>query len=182
MASTLRGVQTRRKGAFVVDHAILTHYLLRMKHRFTILPLVLSGCAELGLTDQIERPGPEPETEIAVVPELAAPPPPTNARTVDQFDTTTEEQKVAAASPPAGGRLLGTTVASLGDPSRAGFWIETPLATDPGEGRIVYPANGKSVQVALIPTDGGSSRVSLAALRLLEAPLTDLPVLEVYAR
>jgi hypothetical protein len=113
--------------------------------------------------------------------ELAAPPPPVTARTVEQFDTTTESQRVAAATGASGGRLLGTTVASLGDPTRAGFWIETPLVSERGTGRLVYPANGKSAEVELIPADGGSSRVSLAALRLLEATLTDLPVLEVYA-
>jgi len=118
---------------------------------------------------------------IAVeTPELAAPPPPRTARTVEQFDTTTEEQRVAAAAGAPGGTLLGTTVASLGDPSRAGFWIETPLVSVRGTGRLVYPVTGKSADVELIPIDGGGSRVSLAALRLLEAPLTDLPVLEVY--
>lgn len=124
---------------------------------------------------------PDEGAMIAVeTPELAAPPPPETARTVEQFDTTTEEQRVAAAAGTPGGDLLGTTVASLGDPSRAGFWIETPLVSARGTGRLVYPATGKSADVELIPIEGGGSRVSLAAWRLLEAPLTDLPVLEVY--
>lgn len=144
-----------------------------MRH-LIFLPLILAGCAEFTALQT------EPVAEPAVA-EGAAPPPPANARSVEEFDTTTEEQRMAAASPAAGGRLLGTTVASLGDPSRPGFWIETPLATTPGQGRLVYPASGKSVEVELLPLESGSSRVSLAAFRLLEAPLTDLPVLEVYA-
>ena len=153
-----------------------------MKQFFPVAFLLLAACAELGLSDQTERPDPKPDRKPLIVPELSAPPPPATARTVDQFDTTTPEQRVAAASPASDGVLLGSTVASLGDPSRAGFWIETPLAQSEGEGRLHYPANGKSVEVVLIPSSGGSSRVSLAALRLLEAPLTDLPVLDVYAR
>ncbi|GGG61251.1 hypothetical protein GCM10011415_04150 [Salipiger pallidus] len=109
--------------------------------------------------------------------------PPAGARTVDQFDTTSAEERAAASAPsePAGERSLGTTVASLGDPSRSGFWLETPLVTAEGKGRVVY--NGKSAQVDLIPIAGpatGGSRLSLAAMRLIEAPLTDLPTVEVY--
>ncbi len=51
-------------------------------------------------------------------------------------------------------------------------------------GRLVYPAKDTSVEVELIPTGderGAGSRVSLAAFRVLEAPLTDLPTLDVYA-
>lgn len=138
---------------------------------------ILTACAEFPLLQN----EPVPEETPAVVEGLGAPSPPENARSVEEFDTTTEEQRIAAAAPAAGGRLLGTTVASLGDPSRPGFWIETTLATAPGKGRLVYPVNGKSVEVELFPIESGSSRVSLAAFRLLEAPLTDLPVLEVYA-
>lgn len=144
--------------------------------RFLVLPLFLSACAELSgvQTEPVPK-----STGISA--EGTPPPPPTDARSVEEFDTTTEEQRIAAASPSAGGRLLGTTVASLGDPSRPGFWIETGLVATQGQGRLVFPANGKSVEVELLPSASGSSRVSLAAFRLLEAPLTDLPVLEVYA-
>ncbi len=143
---------------------------------------LLSGCAELGLFQQTEAALPTEAPPAAVLdPELAAPPPPPAARTVEQFDTTTEEQRVAAAAPSSGGELLGTTIASLGDPGRAGFWAETDLVTEVTAGRLVFPDNGKSVEVELTPAAGGGSRVSLAAMRLLEAPLTDLPVLEVYA-
>jgi len=84
--------------------------------------------------------------------------------------------------PAADGRL-GTTTASLGDPNEAGFWLKTPLVSAPQPGRVVYVATGRSVQVQLIPsgTPGGGSQISIAAMRLLEAPLTGLPELVVYA-
>ncbi|MDA7425284.1 hypothetical protein [Thalassococcus lentus] len=115
-----------------------------------------------------------------------APPPPRDARTAEEFDTTTAaERQEAAAAPaePAGERSLGTTVASLGDVAKPGFWLETPLVKQPGKGRVFYPASGKSAQVDLIPIDGpatGGSRISLAAMRLIEAPLTELPTLQVF--
>ncbi|WP_226780539.1 hypothetical protein [Oceaniglobus trochenteri] len=117
---------------------------------------------------------------------VAAPPPPSSARTADEFDTTTSEQRAKAEAAPTGGgeRRLGETVASLGDPTQSGFWIKSPLVKTPGSGRIENPTNGKSAQVELIPLDGpesGGSQVSLAALRLIEAPITDLPTLVVYA-
>lgn len=116
--------------------------------------------------------------------------PPANARTVAQFDTTTAQEKKAAeveakeAQKSGEGRLLGRTVASLGDPGQPGLWIKTPLVDAAAKGRVVYPTNGKAVQVDLIPIDGpktAGSRMSLAALRVIEAPLAGLPEVEVYA-
>jgi hypothetical protein len=138
--------------------------------------LLLSACAEFPVLTQIE-----PQDAAAEAPEGATPTPPPNARTVEQFDTTTEEQRAAAAAPSAGGRSLGTTVASLGNAADPGFWMETSLVSDVTLGRVVFPVNGKEVEVELRSSDGGSSRISLAALRLLEAPLTELVTLEVYA-
>ncbi|MHA6345602.1 hypothetical protein ACXYMW_08830, partial [Roseivivax sp. CAU 1761] len=65
-----------------------------------------------------------------------------------------------------------------------GFWLETPLVSAETKGRVVYPQTGKSAQVDLIPIGGAAtagSRISLAAMRLIEAPLTDLPTVEVFA-
>lgn len=113
--------------------------------------------------------------------------PPDGADTAEEFDTTTPEQRTAALVPPAiegaGDGLLGTTIASLGDPAEAGFWIRTPLVTEPASGRVVYAVSGRTVQVQLIPSGGAAgsgSQVSLAAMRLLDAPLTELPELVVY--
>ncbi len=124
-----------------------------------------------------------PVTETAApeetVPEATAPPPPPNARTVEQFDTTTEAERVAAAAPSAGGQRLGETVATLGDVAAPGFWVETPMVDSVTNGRVVNKANDKSVEVELRPVTG-SSRISLAAMRLLDASLTELVTLEVF--
>lgn len=118
--------------------------------------------------------------------ENTAPKPVKTAHTVEQFDTTTNAQRAdaIAAAPVRGERKLGATIGSLGDPTEPGFWLKTPLVSVAGKGRVEYPANGKSVAVNLIPIDGpktAGSRVSLAALRLMGAPLTGLPELVVYA-
>ena len=118
-------------------------------------------------------------------------PPAASARTVEEFDTTTPEARAVAAAPavpaaPArtGDGRLGTTVASLGAADDPGFWIKTPLVKERQSGRLYYAATGRNVQVQLIPLDGSSasgSQVSLAAMRLLDAPLTGLPEIVVYA-
>ncbi|MCL3882785.1 hypothetical protein [Marivita sp. GX14005] len=154
-----------------------------MRNRIGILgvAVILTGCAQLA-------PEPEAPVDAATRPQsrpAAERRPPASARTAEQFDTTTEQERAAAAQPAsAGGASLGTTTASLGDPARPGFWIETPLVSDPGTGRVVSPKTGKSSQVDLIPIDGpktAGSRLSLAAMRLLEVPLTDLAEVQVFS-
>ncbi|WP_171054546.1 D-galactarate dehydratase [Roseovarius arcticus] len=145
---------------------------------------VVAGCA--AAPDWLS-PGrtPTPEAEPATITAPStAPKVPPNARTVEQFDTTSAADKAAAAQPAAGGTALGTTIASLGAPGEPGFWLKTPLVKKPGPGRVVYPANGKSVKVDLIPLGGDAgagSRMSLAALRVIEAPLTGLPEVQVFS-
>lgn len=148
------------------------------------------GGADAGDADAAAEAGEEAEADAgepltAPMREEAAAPPPAEATTAEEFDTTTEEQRVAAAEPPAeGGQLLGTTVASLGELSQPGFWLETPLVSQVTQGRLVYPANGKSVQVELRPSGGAAgsgSRISLGAMRVLEADLSSLPELTVYS-
>lgn len=111
------------------------------------------------------------------------PPPPPNARTVEQFDTTSAEDRAAAVAAPTGGeRRLGTTIASLGSPTDPGIWFKTPLVSDVTQGRVEY--QGNSVNVELRPSGGAAgsgSQISLAAMRLIEAPLTGLPEVTVYA-
>ena len=145
-----------------------------------VLPALLAACAQQ--TSQSSAPKPAPTAATATSATLR---PPNNARTEEQFDTTSaEERSAAAAAPAAAERNLGSTVASLGDPTDPGFWLETPLVSSVTKGRVVYPANGKSAQVELRPIEGpasGGSRISLPAMRLIGAPLTDLPTLTVYA-
>ena len=113
---------------------------------------------------------------------------PADRRTAEDFDTTTERERVvavAAAAEEAEERALGTVVASLGDAASPGIWLETPLVAEAGPGRLAYAPAGTSVLVELRPSGGAAgsaSRASLAALRLLEAPLAGLPEIEVFAR
>ncbi len=130
--------------------------------------LSLSGCAQFG------------HVEARKPPRAVSPLAPSAAKTVEELDVTTAADRDAAAAPGAVGRLLGQTVASLGDATVPGFWIRTPLASAQGPGRLAYQASGKDVAVTLMPSEGGSSRVSLAAMRVLDAPLAGLPTLEVY--
>ena len=147
--------------------------------------LVLSGCGQFALNQQ----APLPSSEGQVRPQARpgeTPPPPETARTVEEFDTTTEAEREAAAAPPQaeGEKALGKTIVSLGDPARPGFWIETPLVSSSGTGRVRFPDTGQSSQVDLIPIDGPStagSRISLAAMRLIGAPLTGLVEVEVFS-
>ncbi|WP_324751597.1 hypothetical protein [Roseovarius sp. Pro17] len=147
---------------------------------------LLTGCA--GAADWLKPRGAPasstPPVEAAQPASATAPKVPPNARTVEQFDTTSAEDKAKAAQPAAGGADLGVTIASLGAPGEPGFWLKTPLVSAPGPGRVVYPANGKSVKVDLIPLGGDAgagSRMSLAALRVIEAPLTGLPEVQVFS-
>lgn len=126
----------------------------------------------------------EPEVTAAVLaPATAAPPPPVAAKTAEAFDTTTPEQRAAAAAPAtAPTKALGKTVASLGSPTEPGLWLKTPLVKTEVQGRVTNPANGKSSVVTLLPIEGpatAGSRMSLAALRLIGASLTDLTEVEV---
>jgi hypothetical protein len=105
---------------------------------------------------------------------------------VEEFDTTTQQEREAAAAPAevAGERLLGTTIVSLGDPARPGFWIETPLVSSAAIGRVTFAGTGQSSQVDLIPIDGpatAGSRMSLAAMRLIGVPLTGLVEVQVFS-
>ena len=137
--------------------------------------LALAGCADQSAFSAVE------------VPEVLKGAPPPDATTVEQFDTTTAAERQAALVPATGSsgeREIGHTIASLGNPARPGFWLETPLVSVPTQGRVLYRATGRSVAVDLIPTGGeagSGSMISLPALRLLGAALTGLPELIVYA-
>lgn len=158
------------------------------------IAIVVAGCAALpqntntalqptdGLNPDLIRPTARPTT-LDTTP---APPPPANARTVEQFDTTSAEDRAAAvdtdAVADATEKILGNTIASLGDPIKPGFWLETPLVSTASKGKLIYPETGKEVLVDLMPIDGAASagsRISLAAIRLLGAPLTSLPEIQV---
>lgn len=112
------------------------------------------------------------------------PPPSETARTVDEFDTTTEEDRaeaVAESETEAESESLGTTLATLGSPADPGIWVKTPLVSEAVMGRVDY--EGQSVNVELRPSGGevgAGSQISLAAMRLIEAPLTEIVELSVF--
>ena len=182
-----------------------------MKYVVTMIALVgLSACAEGSFPNPLRnadpasvapngaavlRPVPSPSRGAAFAPPLRPtlnmpqtrpdfpPPPPPNARTIEQFDTTSAQDRAAAiAAPSSGERRLGTTIASLGSPTDPGIWFKTPLVSEVTQGRVEY--QGNSVNVELRPSGGAAgsgSQISLAAMRLIEAPLTGLPEVTVYA-
>ncbi|WP_415402549.1 hypothetical protein [Tateyamaria sp. SN3-11] len=79
---------------------------------------------------------------------------------------------------------LGRTVASLGNAAEPGLWLKTPLVSAEQSGQVYYPETGKTVAVTLIPIDGpasAGSRLSLAAMQALGAPLTGLPEVDVLS-
>ena len=152
------------------------------------LVLALGACAQVKRVFAPKADAPPLEsaiTEQGNAPESFTRPPADGPQTAAAFDTTTPQERaeaVAVAAKP-GARDLGVTIASLGAPTEPGFWLKTPLVSAVAKGRVDYPANGKSVAVDLIPLDGpegAGSRMSLAAFRLLEAPLTGLPEVRVH--
>ncbi len=152
-----------------------------------ILPLVtLSACTSPSLQGIFSPTGAAaPVLPAPTLDPTPPPPPPANAATVEQFDTTTDEDRAAATEVSQSGdeQALGTTVASLGPPAEPGIWLKTPLVTELVEGRIEY--QGKSINVELRPSGGAASagsQISLAAMRLIEAPLTGLPEIAVFSR
>jgi len=79
--------------------------------------------------------------------------------------------------------VLGTTLATLGDATVAGLWIETPLVSAPGAGRVTAQS-GAQVDVQLIPSgglEGSGSRLSLAAMQALGLALTAIAEVRVEA-
>lgn len=92
-------------------------------------------------------------------------------------------EEAEAPAPSAASGSLGTTVASLGDPTRPGLWLETPLVSAETAGTLVAE-NGNRIDVTLIPSGGAAgsgSRISVAAMQALGLGLTDLATLTVIA-
>jgi hypothetical protein len=151
-----------------------------------LIPLILSGCAEWDAF--VQGPGAVPvtgETAATLPAAVIAPLPPVEARTVEEFDTTTADERAAAVAVPAAVAEveIGTTIASLGSPTVPGIWMETPLVSEVVMGRVSYPLLGTSVALELRPSNGAAgsgSQISLAAMRLLGVPLTELPELVVF--
>ena len=144
-----------------------------MRFLFPLMLLAfLTACVATPETDV-----PAPAEDAAVDAPLSLPP--EDARSVEEFDTTSDVQRREAADVSDGGVLLGQDVVTLGDPAQPGFWVQTALVNAETSGRVELLGAGRGVEVTLIPTEG-SGRISLAALRVLEIPLTDLVEVEIY--
>lgn len=164
--------------------------------------LMMSGCGGTNDTSlhagQQEEPAPEPVETLPASPSWQdsdlTDDVPEDAEGVDvgtegqsadaALDQTTPQEREQA-SQTSDGQSLGRTVASLGDPTQHGLWLRTPLVKAKAKGRIEHDASGASVEVTLIPIEGGASagsRISLSAMRTLGVPLTDLPTLNVFRR
>lgn len=152
--------------------------------------LLLGACDTAGLPDSSRPTEPDaaPATSAtiaaATAPVQTAAIPRAAARSADQMNTTTPQQRAEAAKPATSPEVrLGSTVASLGDPTLPGFWVKTPLVKAPAKGRVHYAITGKSAKVDLLPLAGpasGGSQLSLPALQLLGVSLTDLPTVEIW--
>ncbi|MFK7754169.1 MAG: hypothetical protein AB8B51_16685 [Sedimentitalea sp.] len=138
---------------------------------FPVLTVSLfAGCALLP-AKQSQDPAVDIEAPVAdqaALPEEAGEAPP-------------DEGNLRPADPVGAGALI--TVASLGDPTKPGLWLETPLVASERGGRITAP-NGTSTPVTLIPIDGpttAGSRISLAAIQALGFSPADLVEVEVIS-
>lgn len=161
-----------------------------MKMIYIIPVLSLAACTD-SQWQLFPASGAVPDADVVDVPvetlnPTPPPPPPPAARTVEEFDTTSAEDRAAAVAvvQDAGEQDLGTTNVSLGPPAEPGIWLKTGLVTTLTPGRVENPATGKSVNLELRPSGGsasGGSQMSLAAMRLLDVPLTALTDVRVFA-
>jgi hypothetical protein len=143
------------------------------------LTALLGGCANgwprpLGL---FNRSG-ETAADIEVLPDSPAQDA-SLAEGVPEAVTAPAEAEAASVAP----GVLGFTVASLGDPTDPGLWLETPLVSSEIAGRIITDT-AQTAFVTLRPSGGAvgsGSRISLAAMQALGLGLTDLATLTVVA-
>lgn len=172
-------------GCLSPDHP--RHRVRAMRYLVILSLAGLGACTEFQQAFApvaVEPAAPVTEVPVETLDPTPPPPPPPTAVTVEDFDTTTAEDRAEAleAPEPAGETRLGSSIASLGNPADPGIWLETPLVETLKPGRIAW--QGNSVNVELRPSGGAAgsgSEISLAAMRLLTAPLTDLPEIEVFA-
>lgn len=155
----------------------------------TMAVLAMAGCANSGLSGMFDGGGPgsgfgrsAPEAAAsdvltdAVVGEAAA-------EDIAPEDSSTRAAAVAEGDTASGDGVRGFTVASLGDATVPGLWIETPLVDRERVVTVVAP-NGTTVDVTARPSGGergSGSRLSLAAFQALGMNLTSLPTVTVIA-
>ncbi|WP_170784182.1 hypothetical protein [Ruegeria lacuscaerulensis] len=137
-----------------------------MRYLLLLCCVLVVGCdAVRSTTDRVFNRGePAPKPEEAVVEEVGEPEP--------------------APATAAGWIGAKTTIASLGDPTTPGRWMQTPLVETEFTGRVLVPRTGAQAYITLVPApgpEGGGSRLSLDAMRELLLPFDELVELEVYS-
>lgn len=123
-----------------------------------------------------------PQFGRIAAPQTSAAADPVNVR-VAGADTPRPDARPEAGASAALAGDLGTTLATLGDASVRGFWMETSQVTVPTRGRVSLPG-GTSVELDLIPSGGilgAGSRLSLQAMQALGLPLTAVAEVSVAA-
>lgn len=154
-----------------------------MKYLFLFAVVVVAGCSQVrSTTDKVggwfsSDPKPAESTVVETSAEASVDADPIEAAATDAPQTA-EAQSLETwegAKP---------TIAGLGDPTRGGIWMETPLVKIERTGRVVVRKTGLSAPVTLIPIpgdEGAGSHLSLEAMRKLLAPLDELVELDVYS-
>ncbi|MEJ6394137.1 hypothetical protein V8J82_12765 [Gymnodinialimonas sp. 2305UL16-5] len=135
-----------------------------------------AGSASSGPFARDRGPEPVPVIEDAVIGEA-------DASDIAPDDPSARAAAVAEGNTGDGDAVRGFTVASLGDATVSGLWIETPLVERERQATVVAP-NGTTVEVTARPSGGergSGSRLSLAAFQALGLDLTGLPTVTVIA-
>ncbi len=138
--------------------------------------LALSACGQI----QIPRPGFLDRSPDPVAAPVAEVEPEEGGESVLLAEEEPEATPAPAATVLSPGQS-GETVASLGDPTVSGLWLETGLVTTETTGRLTA-SNGRWVNVTLLPSGGdpgAGSRISVGAMQGLGLNLTDLATITV---
>jgi len=143
------------------------------------LTALLAGCA-IGRPEPLAlfTPTGEPLADIEAPP---GDPVPDATAAGDGADTAEGAAPEENATPHGAPDVYGITVATLGDPTDPGLWIETPFAQIEMPGRVISES-GRVLQLMLRPSGGAlgsGSRISLEAMQALGLSLTDLAILTV---
>ncbi|MBE1298013.1 MAG: hypothetical protein GJ678_17620 [Rhodobacteraceae bacterium] len=139
--------------------------------------LLLAGCGDFEMP---KLPGFKKE-EPAPLPEQTGPQVPLDATggAMDVPEQIVDTPEDAEGAPETVFTGTEQVVASLGDPAVPGLWMETSLVSNE-QRALLRSANGAEVVVTLRPSPTtGSARVSIAAMRALGVPLTELVELQV---
>ena len=160
------------KTKVIVGSVLSSMFVLSGCTDFRTIPGLFNSQAPEATAPAVAQPAPQ------VLPQALPAPSGVTAATLD---TTTEAQKSEAlTADTSGSTALGTAIVTLGAPTDQGVWVKTSLVSSTQPGQVEY--KGKTINVELRPRDSaGGDQISLPAMRLLDAPLSGIVVLEVYS-